>query len=239
MRLISEHPAATRRVRWLTAAGACVIVACGTLLVLRPAALVALWTLLAAALLAHLAGRRASDCSVLAELDGWSVGDLATPLAVIPAQSASPLHDLSRIRMAGGGVVVVDGVPRVVTERRVEQLDVDLVLPGRWSQVAVTARQIDAEVHVDHLRRLPDEDEVWVVRDATGVRMISGDGLRAAAAAARRGRVTPLSPSWAAERPPTTAPRVEPPDDPRDVDHEERPARPRQRIGHSTMQDRR
>jgi len=152
---------------------------------LRPGASIALWVLFGSAVVAHWAGRRASDCGVLADLGGRPVEAVAVPLAVVAARSSTPLLDLARIRAAGGGAVVSAGATRVVTDRRVERADIDLVLAGRWDVLAVPATQIAPGVAADRLRRLPDEEEVWLVPTRAGARMLSGDGLRTAAAVAR------------------------------------------------------
>ena len=185
MSLVSRSPAATRRKRWRALALAAGASALAGLAALRPGASAALWVLFSSAVVAHWAGRRASDCGVLADLPGRCVGDIATPLAVISARSSTPLLDLARIRAAGGGVVMVDDVAKVLVDRRIERLDVDLVLAGRWDAIAVPATQIAPGVAVDHLRRLPDEDEVWLVHTRVGTRMLSGDGLRATGSVVR------------------------------------------------------
>jgi hypothetical protein len=187
---------------------------------LRPGASIALWVLFGSAVVAHWAGRRASDCGVLADIGARPVEAIAVPLAVVAARSPTPLLDLARMRAAGGGAIVSDGVTRVVTDRRVECADLDLVLAGRWDVLAIPATQIAPGVAADHLRRLPDEEEVWLVPTRSGARMLSGDGLRSAAAIARtvRGGAAGTA-AGTAERAPQT------PDRPVDVDVERPPDR--------------
>jgi len=185
MSLVSRSPAATRRTRWLVLAAVAGASALTGVAALRPGASIALWVMFGSAVVAHWAGRRASDCGVLADIGDRPVEAIAVPLAVVAARSSTPLLDLARIRAAGGGAVISGGVTRVVTDRRIERADIDLMLAGRWDVLAIPAPQIAPAVAADRLRRLPDEEEVWLVPTRAGARMLSGDGLRSAAAIAR------------------------------------------------------
>lgn len=188
MALVRETNAQQRRFRWMLVAcaglGLCV---CGGALLQR-ATTTALWLLLSGAIVAHWAARRASDCTALIALAGVPLYRIATPVAMLPARSSTPLSDLARMRAAGGGAVNVDGATHLLSPRRIERSDTDLVLAGQWADLATPAAAIDGAITADRLARLPDEDEVWLVRTPTNVRMLSGDLLRVAAAAARAGR---------------------------------------------------
>lgn len=155
---------------------------------LQRATTVALWVWLSGAIVAHWAARRASDCTVLMALAGIPVHRIATAVAMTPAVSSTPLSDLARMRAAGGGAVNVDGATHLLSLPRIERGDPDLLLSGRWRDLAVPAATVDGIVPADRLARLPDEDEVWLVRTPSAVRMLSGDLLRVAAAEARAGR---------------------------------------------------
>ena len=188
MSLVRETDARQRRFRWMLVAcaglGICV---CGGALLQRTTT-TALWLLLSGAILAHWAARRASDCTTLIALAGVPLYRIATSVAMLPARSSTPLSDLARMRAAGGGAVNVDDATHLLSLRRIERSDTDLVLSGQWADLATPAATIDGTVLADRLARLPDEDEVWLVRTPLNVRMLSGDLLRVAAAAARSGR---------------------------------------------------
>lgn len=145
-----------------------------------------------AALTAHWAGRRASDCGVLSALSGVPLLRIAAPLTMVPARSSTPLSDLARMREGAGGAVRVDGAIRLLPLGRVERVDLELLLAGRWDRLAVLPQQVDGTVTADRLQRLPDEDEVWLVRTSASARMLSGDGLRAAAAVRDAHRAPPV-----------------------------------------------
>jgi hypothetical protein len=209
MALVKATAARQRRSRWtlLVCAGIGICI-CGAALLQR-ATTIALWLFLSGAIVAHWAARRASDCTVLMALAGVPLHRIATAVAMMPPQSSTPLSDLARMRAAGGGAVKADGAMHLLSLRRIERGDTDLLLSGRWCDLAVPAVTIDGTVPADRLARLPDEDEVWLVRTPSAARMLSGDLLRVAAAAARadgsgrrtdRGRPA-AAPAAADERP--------------------------------------
>lgn len=188
MELVREATARQRRPRWVLLACAGVVTcACGVALLHR-ATPAALWLFVSGAIVAHWAARRASDCTTLMALAGVPLYRVATPVAMLPARSSTPLSDLARMRAAGGGAVNVDGATHLLSPRRIERSGTAIVLSGSWADLATPAAAIDGAAPTDRLSRLPDEDEVWLVRTPMNVRMLSGDLLRAAAAAARTDR---------------------------------------------------
>lgn len=182
---------------WVTASCAGVAVAFAGLLMLGRWPGIGVWALVSGAVLGHWAGRRASDCGVLATLGGMPVAQLAVPPARVVQRSTTPVADLARIRSAGCGVVDVDGVERVLSSERLDRFEVDLLLSGRWDQLAAPAAMLDGQVPADRLARLPDEDETWLVRTAIGLLTLRAEQLRAAASRIERDRRSAVDASGA------------------------------------------
>lgn len=187
MALIAAHAADRRRRLWvLSASGALVVAVAGVALAGRWPG-VGVWVLFVGAVAAHVAGRRASDCAVLATLAGVPLSQVAQVPARVSARSDTPIADLARIRAAGSGLLVGDDGARVIAAARLDDLDVDQLLSGRWGRIAVPAPELDGRIAVDRLGRLPHEGEAWVVNTTLGLLVLNGEVLRAAAADARRG----------------------------------------------------
>lgn len=183
----AARPADRRRRTWaLVGSGSLVVAVAGFVLAGRWPA-VGVWVLFAGAVAAHVAGRRASDCAVLAALAGVPLAQIAMVPARVPTRSDTPIADLTRIRAAGSGLVIGDDGVRVITATRVDDLDVEQLLSGRWDHLAVPAPELDGLAPVDRLGRLPHEGEAWVVATPLGTLVLNGEVLRAAAADARRG----------------------------------------------------
>ena len=142
----------------------------------------AVWVVLAGAVGAHWAGRRASDCAVLTRLAGVPLAQIAVPPARVRPSSPTPVADIARIRAAGCGIVEVDGADRVLPAEHVDRYEVDVLLTGGWANLAVQAAELDAAVPVDLLTRLPDEAETWLVRTRITTLALGAAQLRAAAA---------------------------------------------------------
>lgn len=175
---------------WVAASCAGVAVAAAGVLTVGRWPAAGAWMLVTGAVIGHWAGRRASDCGVLAALDGTAVAQLAVPPARVAACSVTPIADLARIRAAGCGVVNVAGDNRVLPAERIDRYEVDLLLCGRWDRLAVPAAELAGATPVDLLTRLPDEDETWLVRTPTAMLALRGEHLRAAAMRVVRERRT-------------------------------------------------
>jgi len=185
MPLITSTSAHRRRRTWTLTGCVAVAVAGGGLLALGRWPAVAVWVVLAGAVGAHWAGRRASDCAVLTRLAGVPLAQIAVPPARVRPSSPTPVADIARIRAAGCGIVEVDGVDRVLPAERVDRYEVDVLLTGGWANLAVQAAELDAAVPVDLLARLPDEAETWLVRTRITTLTLGAAQLRAAAAGRR------------------------------------------------------
>lgn len=196
MALITSVPAHRRRRTWTLAGCGAVAVAVAGLLVLGRWPAVGVWVLLAGAVGAHWAGRRASDCAVLAQLAGVPLAQIAVPPARVRPSSPTPVADIARIRAAGCGIVDVDGADRVLPAEHVDRSEVDVLLTGAWANLAVQAAELDATVPVDLLTRLPDEAETWLVRTPITTLALRAAQLRAAAAD-RRGTPQGAVATWA------------------------------------------
>jgi hypothetical protein len=190
MPLITSTPAHRRRRTWALAGWGALTVAVAGLVALGRWPGVAVWVVLAGAVGAHWAGRRASDCAVLTRLTGVPLAQIAVPPARVRPTSPTPVADIARIRAAGCGVVEVDGVDRVLPAEHVDRYEVDVLLTGGWAHLAVPAAELDATVPVDLLARLPDEAEIWLVRTRIATLALGAAQLRAAAAG-RRGATRP------------------------------------------------
>ena len=183
---IAAQPADRRRSAWtLLGCGALVVAVVGLALAARWPG-VGVWVLFVGAVAAHVAGRRASDCAVLATLAGVSLSQVAMVPARLSARSSTPIGDLARIRAAGSGLLVDGDGPRVVAASRLDDLDVDHLLSGRWDRVAMPAPELDGDLTVDMLGRLPHEGEAWVISTSLGLLVLTGEVLRTAAGSARR-----------------------------------------------------
>lgn len=182
MPLITSTPAHHRRRTWALVGCGAVVVAVAGLFALGRWPSVAVWVVLAGAVGAHWAGRRASDCAVLTRLAGVPLAETAVPPARVRPTSPTPVADIARIRAAGCGIVEVDGVDRVLPAEHVDRYEIDVLLTGGWAHLAVPAAELDADVPVDLLARLPDEAEVWLVRTRITTLTLGAPQLRAAAA---------------------------------------------------------
>lgn len=187
MPLIVALPARRRRRRWVVLGVAAVAVAIGGMLLFGRWPGVAVWVLLAGVTGIHVAGRRVSDCGILAALEGVVVAQLAVMPARVLPRSDTPVADIARIRAAGCGIVAVDGVDRVLPAGRVDRFEMDVLLAGQWQHLGLAAAELDGCEPVDRLVRLPDEDEVWLVRTAVMTLALGSAQLRAAAGRSRAG----------------------------------------------------
>lgn len=203
MPLITSTPAHRRRRTWALVGCAAVLVAVVGMLALGRWPGVAVWIVLAGAVGAHWAGRRASDCAVLTRLAGMPLAEIAVPPARVRPTSPTPVADIARIRAAGCGIVEVDGADHVLPAERVDRYEVDVLLTGGWAHLAVPAAELDATVPVDLLARLPDEAEVWLVRTRITTLALGAGQLRTAAADRRRAPRPADAPRTGADR--TTA----------------------------------
>jgi hypothetical protein len=186
MARITARPADRRRRAWtLLGCGALAVAVAGIALAARWPG-VGVWVLFGGAVAAHIAGRRASDCAVLAALAGVPLSQVAMVPARVSARSDTPIADLARIRAAGSGLLVGGDVARVIAASRLDGLDVDHLLSGQWERIAVPAPELDGEVAVDRLGRLPHEGETWIVSTPLGSLVLNGEVLRAAASSVRR-----------------------------------------------------
>lgn len=186
MQLFTSTPAHRRRRTWALTGCAAVVVAIVGVLGLGRWPAVAVWVVLAGAVGAHWAGRRASDCAVLARLAGVPLAQIAVPPARVRATSPTPVADIARIRAAGCGIVEVDGVDNVLPAEHIDRYEVDVLLTGGWTHLAVPAAELDAAMPVDLLTRLPDEAEIWLVRTRITTLVLGAAQLRAAAVDRRR-----------------------------------------------------
>jgi hypothetical protein len=180
MSLITSTPAHRRRRTWALVGCAAATVAVAGLVALGRWPAVAVWVLLVGAVGAHWAGRRASDCAVLARLAGVPLAQIAVPPARVRPTSPTPVADIARIRAAGCGVVAVDGVDLVLPAEHVDRYEIDVLLTGGWAHLAVPPTSA-AAVPGDLLARLPDEAEIWLVRTRITTLASGAAQLRAAA----------------------------------------------------------
>jgi hypothetical protein len=166
MPLVSALPAARRHRRWLLGGWAAALVAVAGLPLLPRWPGLAAWIVLAAGVTAHWAGRQASDCGVLARRAGLTLSQVAVVPARVRPQSSTPVADIARMRAAGCGIVSVagGGPPRGGAPPRLDRYDVETLLTGQWAFLARAACELDGELPVDHLARLPGEGDAWLVR---------------------------------------------------------------------------
>ncbi|HEX6257280.1 MAG TPA: hypothetical protein VFZ70_15845 [Euzebyales bacterium] len=191
---ISAMPAARRHRRWLLCGWAAVAVAVAGLGLLPLWPGLAAWIVLAGAVTAHWAGRQASDCGVLAQRAGLTLSQVAVVPARVRPRSSTPVADIARMRAAGCGVVSVAGVDRLLALERIDRYDIETLLTGQWAHLARVACELDGELPVDHLTRLPSEGEVWLVRTSVINLAVGAAQLRQGHRRVRRGRREPVGP---------------------------------------------
>jgi hypothetical protein len=162
---VSAIPAALRHRRWLLRGWAAALVTvAGLPLLPRWPGLVA-WVVLIGGVTAHWCGRQASDCGVLARLGELPLAQVAVVPARVRPRSSTPVADIARMRAAGCGVVsVVGDADHLLAVERIDRYDVETLLTGRWAQLAQRACELDGDLPVGHLSRLPGEGELWLVR---------------------------------------------------------------------------
>lgn len=180
MSLTVSVPARRRRRWWVVQGVAAVAVAIGGILMFGRWPGLAVWVLLAGVTGIHIAGRHVSDCGILAALEGVDIAQLAVMPARVRPRSDTPVADIARIRAAGCGIVAVDGVDRVLPAGRVDRFEMDVLLAGHWQHLGLAAAELDGSEPVDRLARLPNEDEIWLVRTAVTTLALGSTQLRAA-----------------------------------------------------------